>query len=390
MLTSKLYYEDAYIKVFNASVLSCEFTGDFYEIVLDKTAFFPEGGGQKADCGFIGDAEITDVQEVNGKIIHFSKKSLTVGQQYECKIDWDTRFVRMQNHSGEHIVSGIVHSMFGYDNVGFHMEDDYVTVDFSGELNREQLDIIEEKANFAVFSNYKINCYFPDVSKLSELDYRSKLDLTENVRLVEIENTDLCACCAPHVNFTGEIGVIKILDFMRHRGGVRVVMKCGFDALHDYREKYKSVYEVSGLLSAKQSDISASVQRLLEEIDSVRRDFYNFKLLVAQNDKSNLLTVGECSYFITKGYDADMMRELANSGMSNSKVCVIFSGDDDNGYSYIAGSLTLDMKKVAKAINTSLNGRGGGRDTMIQGKVSANKKCIIDFITNIDLGDFNG
>ena len=390
MLTSKLYYEDAYIKVFNASVLSCEFTGDFYEIVLDKTAFFPEGGGQKADCGFIGDAEITDVQEVNGDIIHFSKKSLTVGQQYECKIDWDTRFVRMQNHSGEHIVSGIVHSMFGYDNVGFHMEDDYVTVDFNGELNREQLDIIEEKANFAVFSNYKINCYFPDVSKLSELDYRSKLDLTENVRLVEIENTDLCACCAPHVNLTGEIGVIKILDFMRHRGGVRVVMKCGFDALHDYREKYKSVYEVSGLLSAKQSDISASVQRLLEEIDSVRRDFYNFKLLVAQNDKPNLLSVGECSYFITNGYDADMMRELANFGMSNSKVCVIFSGDDNNGYSYIAGSLTLDMKKVAKAINTSLNGRGGGRDTMIQGKVSADKKCITNFITNMDLGDFNG
>lgn len=390
MLTSKLYYEDAFIKVFYASVLSCEFTGEFYEIILDKTAFFPEGGGQKADCGFIGDAEITDVQEVNGEIIHFSKKSLTVGQRYECKINWDTRFVRMQNHSGEHIVSGIVHSMFGYDNVGFHMEDDYVTVDFNGELNREQLDIIEEKANFAVFSNYEIKCYFPDVSKLSQLNYRSKLDLTENVRLVEIENTDLCACCAPHVNLTGEIGVIKILDFMRHRGGVRIVMKCGFDALHDYREKYKSVYEVSGLLSAKQGEISPAVQRLLQELDSVRRDFYNFKLSVAENDKSNLLSTGECSYFITNGYDTDMMRELANFGMSNSKLCVIFSGDDSNGYSYIAGSLSLDMKKVAKAINTALNGRGGGRDTMIQGKVSADKKQITNFITNVDSGDFNG
>lgn len=390
MLTSKLYYEDAYIKVFSASVLSCEFTGEFYEIILDKTAFFPEGGGQKADCGFIGDAEITDVQEVNGEIIHFSKNSLTVGQQYECKIDWDTRFGRMQNHSGEHIVSGIVHSMFGYDNVGFHMEDNYVTVDFSGELNRDQLDLIEEKANIAVFSNYKIKCYFPDVDELSDLDYRSKLDLTENVRLVEIENIDLCACCAPHVNLTGEIGVIKILDFMRHRGGVRIVMKCGFDALHDYREKYKSVYEVSGLLSAKQCEISASVGRLLQEIDSVRRDFYNFKLSVAENDKTNLLSAGECSYFITNGYDADMMRELVNFGMLNSKLCIIFSGDDKNGYSYIAGSLTLNMKKVAKAINTALNGRGGGRDTMIQGKVSAHKNFIVDFITKIDLGDFNG
>ncbi len=385
MLTSKLYYEDAYIKVFNASVLSCEFTGNIYKIILDKTAFFPEGGGQKADSGFIGDVKITDVQETDGEIIHFSNEALIVGQQYECKIDWDTRFSRMQNHSGEHIVSGIVHSMFGYDNVGFHMEDDYVTVDFNGELTREELDLIEEKANLVVYSNYKIKCYFPDKNELSGLEYRSKLDLTENVRLVEIENTDLCACCAPHVAFTGEIGVIKILDFVRHRGGVRLVMKCGADALHDYREKYKSVYEVSGLLSAKQGEISASVQRLLGELDSVRKDFYNFKLSVAENDKPNLVTIGECSYFITNCYDADMMRELANFGMSESKLCVIFSGNDENGYSYIAGSLTLDMKNVAKTINSVLSGRGGGRDTMIQGKVSADKKQIVDFISNLEL-----
>lgn len=385
MLTSKLYYEDAYIKVFNASVLSCEFAGDFYKIILDKTAFFPEGGGQKADCGFIGNVEITDVQEIDGEIIHFSKEALVVGQTYECKIDWNTRFSRMQNHSGEHIVSGIVHSSFGYDNVGFHMEDDYVTVDFNGELNREQLDVVEEKANFTVYSNYKITCFFPDSNGLASLDYRSKLDLTENVRLVEIENTDLCACCAPHVNSTGEIGVIKILDFMRHRGGVRLVMKCGSDALHDYREKYKSVYEVSGLLSAKQGDISVAVERLQSELDTVRKDFYNFKLSVAENDKSKLVIVGDCSYFVTNGYDADMMREVVNFGMLKSKLCVIFSGDDESGYSYIAGSLTLDMKNIAKTINSVLNGRGGGRDTMIQGKVLASKEQIIDFISNLVL-----
>lgn len=388
MLTSKLYYEDAYIKSFNASVLSCEFSDKFYKITLDKTAFFPEGGGQRADWGFVGDVKIIDVQEIDGEIVHFSKEPLTVGVEYECKIDFDTRFSRMQNHSGEHIVSGVVHSMFGYDNVGFHMEDDYVTVDFNGELTREELNLIEEKANFAVYSNYKIKCFFPEESELASLDYRSKLDLTENVRLVEIENTDLCACCAPHVNFTGEIGVIKILDFMRHRGGVRVVMKCGADALHDYREKYKSVYEVSGLLSAKQGEISASVKRLLQELDSVRKDLYNFKMSVAENDKSNLISNGECSYFITNCYDADMMRELVNFGMSQSKLSVVFSGDDNIGYSYIAGSLTLDIKNVAKSFNSALNGRGGGRDTMIQGKVSADKKQIVDFITNINTGDF--
>lgn len=390
MLTSKLYYEDAYIKNFNASVLSCEFSEGFYKTILDKTAFFPEGGGQKADCGFIGEVEIFDVQEINGEIVHFSKESLDIGTEYKCKIDWETRFSRMQNHSGEHIVSGIVHSMFGYDNVGFHMEDDYVTVDFSGELSREELDSVEEKANFAVYSNYKINCYFPDESELSKIDYRSKLDLTEDVRLVEIENTDLCACCAPHVKLTGEIGVIKILDFMRHRGGVRIFIKCGADALHDYREKYKNVYEVSNLLSAKQAEISVYVERLLSELDNVRKEFHDFKLSVADNDKSNLIFSGDCSYFITNGYNADMMRELVNFGMMNSKLCIVFSGDDSNGYSYIAGSQTFDMKAFAKFVNSTLNGRGGGRDTMIQGKVSAEKTQIVNFISNIDSGDFNG
>ena len=290
----------------------------------------------------------------------------------------------MQNHSGEHVVSGVVHSMFGYDNVGFHMEEEYVTVDFNGELNREQLDLIEDYANAAIYSNYKINCYFPDTEKLSALDYRSKLELTENVRLVEIENTDLCACCAPHVNLTGEIGIIKILDFMRHRGGVRIVMKCGKNALRDYREKYKSVYEISGLLSAKQSEISVSVQRVVGELDSVRKDFYCFKSSVAESDRSKLVFVDDCSYFVTDYYDADMMRELANSGMKISKLCIVFSGDDTNGYSYIAGSHSLDMKNIAKLINSSLNGRGGGRDTMIQGKVTATKDEIDAFMNDIE------
>lgn len=387
MSTKKLYYENSYLMSFSAEVLSCEAVKDGYKTVLDKTAFFPEGGGQRADNGFIGDAPVTDVQEVDGVIYHFSRKPLTVGESYECSIDWKTRFRRMQQHSGEHIVSGVVHGIYGFDNVGFHMEEDYVTVDFSGELTREQLDEVEEKANEAVYSNFPIKCWHPDEEELKALDYRSKLDLTENVRLVEIENVDLCACCAPHLNSTGEIGLIKILDFMRHRGGVRVVIKSGFDALHDYRCKYKSVYDVSGLLSAKQNEIATAVERLQGELDAVRRELYDFKLSVAQKDKENLVAAGDCTYFITDGYDADMMREIANYGMVKSSLCLVFSGNSSDGYSYIIGSNTLDMKKVAKAVNSALNGRGGGRDTMIQGKVAAEKDKIIEFIDNINTGE---
>lgn len=382
MITEKLYYLDSYISEFSAVVLSCDACTDGFFITLNKTAFFPEGGGQKADNGFIGNSYVKDVQEKNGQILHLVDKELNVGEEYSCKLDWEQRFIRMQNHSGEHIVSGIVNSVYGFDNVGFHMEEDYVTIDFNGELTREQLDEIEDKVNLAIYKNSEIKCWFPDGNELLNLDYRSKLDLTENVRLVSIENTDLCACCAPHVKRTGEVGIVKILDFMRHRGGIRLVMKAGFKALGDYREKYKSVYDISNLLSAKQPEISNAVERVYNEIDEVNRAFYDFKQKVADNDKNRLIKCGNVSYFISSFYDADMLRNLVNFGMEHNILCVAFSGGDENGYSYIAGSNSLDMKAVAVSLNRSLNGRGGGRDTMIQGKVSANKNDIIRYIEN--------
>ena len=384
MKTLRLYYQDAYINEFAATVLSCASVKNGYAVILDKTAFFPEGGGQKGDVGLINGLFVSDVQEVDGEIYHYTSEPLIEGSSVSCSIDWDKRFLRMQNHSGEHIVSGIVHSLFGYDNVGFHMEEGSVTVDFNGELTREQLDLVENKANEAVYANYKINSFFPSVEELGSYDYRSKLELTENVRLVEIENIDLCACCAPHVGHTGEIGIIKILDFMRHRGGVRLIMKSGADALVDYREKYRNVYEISGLLSAKQESVAEYVKRLMDETDSLKRQFYQFRLSVAQRDKESLKYTNDISYLITDGYDADMMREVANHGAEKAKLSIVFSGNDENGYSYIACGLKCDMKIVAKNINAALNGRGGGRDTMIQGKVSAVKDDILKFIESAD------
>ncbi len=387
-MTEKLFYKDSYISQFEAVVIECVKTSDCFKVILDKTAFFPEGGGQKADTGFIGDAFVSDVQEDKENIYHFTDKELTVGETYSCKIDWDTRFKRMQQHTGEHIVSGIVKKYFGYTNVGFHMEEDYVTVDFDGELNREQLDMVETIANESVYKNYNVKCWIPEEAELVNLDYRSKLELTENVRIVEIENTDLCACCAPHVNKTGEIGVIKILDFMRHRGGIRLVMKSGYDALMDYRNKYTSVYDVSNLLSAKQTEVATAVERLQKENENLYREFTSFKLSVAESAKSNLTIVNDYSYYIACNFDSDMMRELANFGMDKTALCIVASGDDNNGYSYIVGSKSLDLKAFAKAFNTALQGRGGGRDTMIQGKFSASANEFADFVNSINIADF--
>ena len=388
MKTELIYYKDAYIKSFKAVVLSCENNGKFYEVVLDRTAFFYEGGGQKADTGFIGEAKVTDVREKDGEVVHYVDRALSVSLEYQCTINWEQRFFRMQNHSGEHIVSGIVHSLYGFDNVGFHMEEDYVTVDFSGELTREQLDGVEDKANRVVYDNVEIECFFPDEKELESLDYRSKLDLKENVRLVKIGETDLCACCAPHVKRTGEVGIIKILDFMRHRGGVRIVMKSGFKALLDYREKYRNVYESSVMLSSKQNEVASFVKKKISENESLQRTFADFKTKIAENDKENLNFSGDIAYFISSCYDADMMRNLANFGMTKAKLCLVFSGNSEGGFSYVAGSTSLDLNSFAKDFNSALNGRGGGRGTMIQGKISASKEDIISSLENLPLENY--
>ena len=385
MKTERLYYSDSYIKEFDAIVVSCEKLEKGYKVVLDKTAFFPEGGGQKADTGFIGEAKVTDVQEFDDVIYHFVDKELNASTEYNCKLDWEQRFLRMQSHSGEHIVSGVVHSLYGYDNVGFHMEEDYVTVDFSGELTREQLDEVEEKTNRYIYDNIEIECFFPNEDEIENLDYRSKLDLKEGVRLVRIGEADLCACCAPHVKRTGEIGVVKILDFMRHRGGVRIVMKSGLKAVFDYREKYTSVYDVSVMLSSKQHEIASYVDKKIKENETLQRSFTTFKMQIAENDKENLSYIGDTALFITSFYDSDMMRELANFGMTQKEICVILSGNEESGFSYVAGSLNFDLMRFAKHFNSALNGRGGGRGTMIQGKVTATKQDIISYFNSLDL-----
>ncbi len=384
MKTQRLYYEDSYIKEFNAEAISCEKRDGFYAVILDKTAFFPEGGGQKSDSGYIGDMFVYDVQQENGEIIHKTKEPVTEGAEYFCKIDWSLRFSRMQNHSGEHIVSGLVHKKYGFDNVGFHMDDEYVTIDFNGELNREQLDEIEDEANEAVYRNLDFKIYFPDEKELKNLDYRSKLELTEDVRIVEIDGVDVCACCAPHVKKTGEVGIIKLLDFMKHRGGVRIVMKAGSLALKDYREKYKNALGISNLLSVKQHDIFTATEKFYNDLGEERREFYEYRLSVANRDKENLKEVNGSLVLITDGYDADMMREVVNFAMKKTeKYSAVFSGDDENGYSFVIASETQDMNALRNEISQKLNGRGGGRDGMIQGKVATEKQAIIDFFKEV-------
>lgn len=379
-MTERLYYKDSELHFFEAAVLLCEKNKDVFSVVLDKTAFFPEGGGQPSDTGKIGDASVFDVQEENGKIIHYCKEPLNVGESYRCAVDWKRRFTLMQNHSGEHIVSGIVHSLFGLDNVGFHMGESDVTVDFNGELSKEQLNEVEKRANKAVWENIPFETFFPTENELRSLDYRSKLDLKDNVRLVKIGDIDLCACCAPHVKRSGEIGIIKLLDFTRHRGGVRVTMRSGEWALSDYSEKYEAVHGISNLLSVKQCEVLSAVSRLSESFGAVKRELYDFKMQLVKADFEENIGKNNPIVFISAVYDGDMLKEFADCCVNGGAfLCAAFSGSDKSGYSYAVLSRTVDMKAFAIEMNTALNGRGGGRDGMIQGRVSAKKEEIIEF-----------
>ena len=384
MQTQRLYYEDSYINEFTAKAISCEKRDGFYAIILDKTAFFPEGGGQKSDSGFIGAIKVFDVQEENGEIIHKSKEEIKINEEYTCKIDWKQRFLRMQNHTGEHIISGIVNRKYGYDNVGFHLDNEYVTFDFNGELTREQLDEIEDEANEIIYKNIKVNTYFPTEKELTTLEYRSKLELTEDVRIVTIDGVDVCACCAPHVNSTAEVGIIKLLDFMKHRGGVRIVMKAGKLALLDYRDKYKNALAISNLLSVKQHDIFTATEKFYNDLSEERRKFFEYRLSVAERDKENLTEINGSLILVTSGYDSDMMREIVNFAVEKtSEYGAVFSGNDNDGYSFVVASKSQDMNILKNKLNKKLNARGGGRDGMIQGKAATTKENIINFFKEV-------
>ena len=382
MKTEKIYELDSHISEFTANVVECYKFGEKICVILDRTAFFPEGGGQLSDTGFIGDAIVNDVQTVNGEIIHYTDKAVEKGK-VDCRIDWDKRFRRMQNHSGEHIISGIVHKLYGYDNVGFHMGDE-ITVDFNGELSREQLEKVEFLANEAVCKNVAITAYYPTDEELKKLEYRSKLELTDNVRIVHIDGYDDCACCAPHVTASGEIGIIKILDSMRHRGGIRIRLLCGYDAFDDYKIKCDNLDSISVKLCSKVNGTAEVFDKFFDEYGSLKQ-----KISALQKEliSYKIASYGENCDSIVAFEDIDMqsMRTFALSGAKKAaKFCAVFS-KNNGGYNFAIASENCDLVSIAKEIKTKLSGKGGGSKELIQGSVNADKNQIQKFLKEVTL-----
>lgn len=395
-MTVKLYDENSYEKEFTACVRSCIQSGDFFKIELDRTAFFPEGGGQPGDSGtlkyFVGTekrhSDVFDTQIKNGVITHYASKPIPEGTDVIGSIDFEKRFVRMQCHSAEHIVSGLVNSVMGFDNIGFHLTDEYVTCDYNGIMTWEDIKDLEKRANSVVFSNLEIKAAYPSAKELASMDFRSKLDFDEAdfekglVRIVTIPGVDCCACCAPHVKRTGEIGLIKIINFEKSHGGTRLHLRAGITALRDYDEKQNQVLKIINLLSARQFEIADCVEQLQRSNSQLNYDLSEASkaIAAAKLDAIDGVVDGNLVVYMP-GADTDTLRSLANGGKEKCDGIVVALTECDGGFRYIITTSDKDikLKGLSKEYNASLSGRGGGKDDMISGVFSATLSEIEDY-----------
>ena len=390
-MTVKLYDTDSYLYEFNCKVTSLYSDNDYIYIETDRTAFFPEGGGQTCDKGSLGGINVENIQIIDGKIVHFVKnseenaKKLKIGTVLSGKIDKNKRFSDMQQHSGEHIFSGIVNSLYGYNNVGFHLGSEVVTLDFDGELNEDDICKVENLVNEAIWRNLEIKVTFPSDEELSKIKYRSKIEIEGQVRLVEIPGVDICACCAPHVKFTGEIGIVRVVNFERYKGGTRVSILCGERAMLDIRHKLKQNRLVSNLTSSKQDETAAAVERLRNENEKLK-----FDLIGMTRDfltlKSQSIAHEEKIVIFDEKLQGKLLQDFAISLMDKTgKFAACFSGENGS-YRYCIVSRQVNLQPLAKALNSLFSGRGGGKPEIVQGSISAeSEKEIAEFLENFEI-----
>ena len=375
-MTEKLYYLDAYATKFTAKVLECTAEKKNFKVVLDRTLFYPEGGGQPADMGTLGGVKVLDVHEKDDIITHTTDKPLEVGAEVEGEIDWERRFDLMQNHSGEHILSGVICAKYGCDNVGFHMGKEMITIDLNTKIPEEDLPWLEEKANEAIWNNVPVGIRYPSKEELDALDYRSKKELEGQVRIVNVGEYDCCACCGTHVKLAGEIGLIKIISSQNYKGGTRLELLSGKRALQDYRKKNDVSAQAGQLLSVPAEKVDGAVKNLLAERDEliqtlnqVKWKYFNLKAEQVAEGTENILFFGE-------GLNSKDMTHFADLLLKKgAKRTAVFSPSGD-GFAFVLLSNEKDGRDFTDAMKEPFACKGGGKPDAVQGRVTGAKKDI--------------
>lgn len=374
---NELFYRDPYCREFDAEVMRCTPKGKYFEVVLDDTAFYPEGGGQPGDHGTLNSIQVFDTHRINGEIVHQTAEALEPGQKVHGILDWNRRFDHMQQHTSEHIVSGLIHQKYGYENIGFHLGPEVITLDFSGPMTEEMVKEIEDAANEEIWNNVPIEIAFPSKAELAQMEFRSKKELHGKVRIVTIPGADVCACCGTHLARTGEAGVIKLLSLQNRKDGARIEMTAGRRALRDYQTVSENNRKISHLLSAKPYETASGVERLMEEqrkqkatLSALSAAYAESRLGLFESDQKLLVD-------FEIGMDANEMRRFGNRLMEEKHchTAAMFSMDPDAVH-YVILSDTVNLRELGKVLNQKLNGRGGGSAQMIQGALHAEKEEI--------------
>lgn len=381
METEKLYYENPYLTDFTAVVTACEAAGEVWKVVLDRTAFYPEGGGQPADRGILGGARVLDVHEKNGVIFHTCDRPVETGAEAAGTVDWARRFDHMQQHSGEHILSGILCSDYRCDNVGFHLGADTVTIDYNADISWEQALAAERKANAFVWLDRAVEITYPDREQLTRMDYRSKKELTGSVRIVSFPGADCCACCGTHVARSGQVGLVKILSCQKFREGVRMEILCGKRAAEYLSAVYDQARTAAQGLSVKPRELFAAVERQTEELSAAkvrmaRLEEEVFAHMAAENaDRGDVL-------LFQPPMRADSVRKLADAlAQRCGGLAAVFAGEGDHYVYALVRADGADISAWVKELNQALCGRGGGRNGFAQGSVQARQAEISSFFS---------
>ena len=364
-MTLRLYEQQPELLTFDATVLSCEKREGGYAVVLDRTAFFPEGGGQGADHGTLGGARVLDAHEAHGEVTHLTDAPLTVGAQVEGRVDAQRRRSMSQQHSGEHIFSGLVHRLFGYDNVGFHIGSEAVTMDFNGPMTEEDVRRVELLANEAVWADLPVEAFVPPREELEQMTYRSKKAIDGDVRIVRIAGVDTCACCGTHVRTTGGVGQIKVLGMQRYKGGVRISILCGERALCEENAQMEQVRRVSSVLSAPAHEIADAAERLLAERDALRAQtdalaLRIFEMQAAAQAQDAVRTVA-CDVL-----PASLARRAAGRLSQGARFALVLV-PREAGWSFALCSESEDVRPLVRALCAEFGGKGGGPRDMAQG-----------------------
>lgn len=378
-MTEKLYEQDAFLTKFEGKVLSCVQGKKGFDVVLDRTAFYPEGGGQPYDTGKLGDVKVLEVHSREGEIVHTCDRPLDAGSIVTGVIDWGRRFDLMQQHSGEHIVSGLAHSLWDCENVGFHMGAEVITIDLSLPLDQNQLAQLEAEANRYIYLDVPVDIAYPSREELEHIPYRSKKELTGQVRIVTFPGADCCACCGTHVRSAGQVGLVKLLSAQKFREGVRIELVCGGRALRYLSRALEQNAQVSHLLSAKVFETGAAVERLLGENEALRSRLASLEESRFAALAKEYAGAGDVVLF-EEGLSPDSLRRLCDAVLhSCGGRCACLSGDDGSGYKYAVGQAGGNLRDFVKELNQALSGRGGGKPDFVQGSVQASRKAIEQF-----------